>query len=90
MPPGEEMFKYHGYSGPCPKPAIAPKAVVGALIEYVLLDDALGFWLEIWVDRKKHETIGPFDTAGERQRVHDDLLSMMRSLGAKDLPVRTN
>ncbi|MCV5968908.1 hypothetical protein, partial [Lactococcus petauri] len=20
MPPGEEVFKYHGYSGPCPKP----------------------------------------------------------------------
>lgn len=20
MPEGEEMFKYHGYSGPCPKP----------------------------------------------------------------------
>jgi hypothetical protein len=20
MPAGEEMFKYHGYSGPCPKP----------------------------------------------------------------------
>ena len=20
MPDGEEMFKYHGYSGPCPKP----------------------------------------------------------------------
>ena len=20
MPPGEEMFKFHGYSGPCPKP----------------------------------------------------------------------
>jgi hypothetical protein len=20
MPPGEEMFKIHGYSGPCPKP----------------------------------------------------------------------
>lgn len=20
MPKGEEMFKYHGYSGPCPKP----------------------------------------------------------------------
>ena len=20
MPPGEEMFKYHGYSGSCPKP----------------------------------------------------------------------
>jgi hypothetical protein len=21
MPPGEEMFNFHGYSGPCPKPA---------------------------------------------------------------------
>jgi hypothetical protein len=21
MPKGEEMFKFHGYSGPCPKPA---------------------------------------------------------------------
>ena len=23
MPKGEEMFKYHGYSGPCPKPDIS-------------------------------------------------------------------
>lgn len=23
MPPGEEMFKYHGYSGDCPKPSLA-------------------------------------------------------------------
>lgn len=22
MPPGEQMFKYHGYSGPCPKPPL--------------------------------------------------------------------
>lgn len=22
MPKGEEMFKYHGYSGPCPKPPL--------------------------------------------------------------------
>lgn len=22
MPPGEEMFVYHGYSGPCPKPPL--------------------------------------------------------------------
>jgi len=22
MPPGEEMFKYHGYSGACPKPPL--------------------------------------------------------------------
>lgn len=24
MPPGEEMFKFHGYSGPCPKPPLPP------------------------------------------------------------------
>lgn len=24
MPEGEEMFNYHGYSGPCPKPPLAP------------------------------------------------------------------
>ncbi len=24
MPPGEEAFKCHGFSGPCPKPAAAP------------------------------------------------------------------
>jgi hypothetical protein len=26
MPQGEEMFNYHGYSGPCPKPSL-PKVV---------------------------------------------------------------
>lgn len=25
MPAGEEMFKYHGHSGPCPKPPLLPK-----------------------------------------------------------------
>lgn len=25
MPQGEEMFNYHGYSGPCPKPPLAKK-----------------------------------------------------------------
>ena len=26
MPPGEEMFNYHGYSGDCPKPPLERKA----------------------------------------------------------------
>jgi len=25
MPPGEEMFNYHGYSGPCPKEPLPAK-----------------------------------------------------------------
>ncbi len=28
MPEGEEMFKFHGYSGPCPKGPKAPQADV--------------------------------------------------------------
>lgn len=27
MPEGEEMFKYHGYSGPCPKPPLKREPV---------------------------------------------------------------
>jgi len=27
MPPGEQMFKFHGYSGPCPKPPL-PRTVM--------------------------------------------------------------
>ena len=26
MPPGEEMFKYHGYSGDCPNPPLEQKS----------------------------------------------------------------
>jgi hypothetical protein len=25
LPPGEEMFKFHGFSGPCPKPPLTTK-----------------------------------------------------------------
>lgn len=28
MPAGEEMFKFHGYSGPCPKPPIEKPAAM--------------------------------------------------------------
>ena len=31
MPPGEQMFKFHGYSGPCPKPAQTPSTARGDL-----------------------------------------------------------
>jgi hypothetical protein len=37
MPPGEEMFKYHGYSGPCPVDEVA------ALVARQAEDDGLWF-----------------------------------------------
>ena len=36
MPRGEEMFNYHGYSGPCPKPPLTARADKAAAIENVL------------------------------------------------------
>lgn len=40
MPPGEEMFRFHGYSGPCPKPLLPSPAPANAgevVISYKLL-----------------------------------------------------
>jgi hypothetical protein len=83
MPPGEEMFKYHGYSGGCPKPPLPRPQQV--MIGYSFRDAEDGFWLDIDVDRQPY-TQQHFDTASERQRAYDDLLGMMRSMGAADLP----
>lgn len=87
MQPGEEMFKFHGSLGPCPKPPL-PKPKVMAVIEYVHRDQGGAYWLDLVVDRATSQTLGPFETEMERQRAHDDMLSMMRSVGATDLPNR--
>jgi hypothetical protein len=87
MPEGEEMFNYHGLSGPCPKPTL-PKPSIEAVIGYVHRETGGKFWLHLRVNRAEERAIGPFDTSEERQRAHDDLLSMMRSVGAQDLPAR--
>lgn len=87
MPAGEEVFKFHGYSGPCPKPSQILKSQV--IAEYIFRDMTNGdFWIDIKMNRELYGTIGPFDTEGERQRAHDDLLDMTRSLGAVDIPDR--
>lgn len=80
------MFNYHGYSGPCPKPP-APTMKVECMVEYIHRNQDGKFWIEIKVDRQPWHTIGPFDTEAERHAVHADLLNMMRSVGAKDIPV---
>jgi hypothetical protein len=87
MPPGEEVFKFHGYSGPCPKPPL-PCPTVEAVIEYLHRETAGQFWLDIQVNRGALASVGPFTSRTERQRAHDDMLSMMRSVGATDLPNR--
>ncbi len=39
MPPGEEMFKFHGYSGPCPRPPLPtqpPQTELGKLLKVIV------------------------------------------------------
>lgn len=39
MPPGEEMFKMHGYSGPCPKPPKPSRPTHSVAVYTVIGDD---------------------------------------------------
>lgn len=88
MPEGEQMFKLHGYSGPCPKPPLPmPKNEVVA--QYSFYDDPDGTYsICVKANGQWQAPLGPFDTAAERQRAFDDMMSMMRSTGAIDLPAR--
>ena len=84
MPPGEEMFKFHGFSCDCPKP---PQQKTEVMAEYIFRDMRNGeFWIDVRIDRQPYCSLGPYDTKSERQKVHDDLLTMTRQLGAKDVP----
>jgi len=40
IPEGEEMFKFHGYSGPCPKPPL-PKQPEPLLVEAIRTSDKM-------------------------------------------------
>jgi len=86
MAEAESMFKYHGSLGPCPKPPL-PKPVLKSMVEYYHRDEGGKFYLDIRVDRQPYDSIA-CSSAGERQRMHDDLMQMLRSTGATDLPNR--
>lgn len=85
MPEGEEMFFYHGYSGPCPKPPL-PQPKLEYMAEYLHRQDGDEFWLDIRINRQPYVSLGPFGSAEQRRVVQDDLLQMVRALGGKDLP----
>lgn len=59
---------------------------VEVVAEYILRDMADGeFWLDVHVNREPYCSLGPFDTETDRRRTLDDLLTMARSLGARDV-----
>lgn len=57
-----------------------------SLIEYMLIDDSAGgLFIEILSDGVIRYILGPFDTQEQRQAVLDDMMQMMRELGAIDV-----
>lgn len=85
MPKGEEMFNFHGYSGPCPKPPKS-KIMSNVVVDYALRKERDGNWfVSITVDRGDPRSLGPFSDERSARAAYDDLLAMMRSVGAADV-----
>lgn len=57
-----------------------------AVVEYRFRDGD-DYWIDIVVDGAPWAQIGPYDTPGERQKYLDELLTTMRSMGARDISV---
>lgn len=70
MPPGEQMFKYHGFSGPCPKP-MRPPVLMNPLPETSIF--SRGRLIELW---RQHG--GAVDKKG-RAWIEVDLLAPLLS-----------
>jgi hypothetical protein len=63
MPPGEEMFVYHGYSGPCPKPPIPRVSNAELAADLIRIDNSecpdrgIGPTLRLAAERLTERTI---------------------------------
>lgn len=59
---------------------------IEAIVEYVNRKDDEGFWLDVYCDGAWYASIGPHNSEVERDSAATDLLHMMRTLGATDIP----
>jgi hypothetical protein len=82
MPENETMFKFHGYSGPCPKPP-KPKPRMLSMIKYFSREQGNKFFLDVEVDGNLHRSLA-FDTEQERSVAYGDLITMIRQTGGTD------
>lgn len=70
MPPGEEMFKFHGYSGDCPKPPLPKPEKID--IRELLRHSPSGYTLEDAGAAKDPSTVCiNFDTPENAQKFLD-------------------
>lgn len=55
-----------------------------SLVEFKFCIDAEGYWIDLTVNGSPYGQVGPFETPEERQRAHDDMLSMVFQHGARE------
>ncbi len=77
MPPGEEMFKFHGYSGDCPKPPLQ-RTVVAITVG---IRERQGQWFAFMGDAE----IACYSRQ-EAERIIDDMNAMVKQSGGDVLP----
>jgi hypothetical protein len=58
------------------------------MVECRYREDDDGYWLNVYVNRAPYKKLGPFDTAAERRRATKELLTIMKSFGAEDVPLQ--
>lgn len=61
-----------------------PMSMIASL-EYVDRGDGK-FWLDVFVDGERYGALA-FDSEAERAAARDDMVSMLYSVGGKDVPV---
>ena len=64
MPPGETMFKFHGYSGPCPKPPL-PKAGPSTVAREIAA--------RVWQDQEMRSIVMDTAAAESIAKIIDDV-----------------
>lgn len=81
MPPGEHMFKFHGYSGNCPKPPLQTTLVVVEAGIRRRGDDYFVFMGDQEIE---------CDSLEQAERMYADMNAMVKQAGGDVLPPRSN
>ena len=82
MPPGEEMFNYHGYSGACPKPPLPRPPTDKQMIDWLQAQAEAGCVTMCFdLDGGVHVTLDPVGceqrAAREADTVRDAIAKLM-------------
>ena len=86
MPPGEEVFKFHGYSGPCPKPPLAEKPAAASGLALIADERERQIMVEGYTpDHDDKHDRGELAVSAARYALHDVQISEAADVDLVDL-----